>query len=53
MNKIQNWVKAHRAFSNYFLISLSLTFFDIIMSRTLEMFVGVVEANTISLIIGS
>lgn len=52
MNKFQNWVKTHKAFSNYFLISLSLTFLDIIMSRILEMFVGVVEANTISLVIG-
>lgn len=52
MNKINLWIQQHRAFSNYFLISLSLLFFDVICSRFCENFVGVVEANTISLVLG-
>ena len=52
MNRINRWIQQHRAFSNYFLISLSLLFFDVICSRFCENFVGVVEANTISLVLG-
>lgn len=52
MSKISIWIQQHRAFSNYFLISLSLLFFDVICSRFCENFVGVVEANTISLVLG-
>ena len=52
MNRINLWIQQHRAFSNYFLISLSLLFFDVICSRFCENFVGVVEANTISLVLG-
>ena len=49
---IKEWLNGHRQFSNYFFISLSLTFFDIIFSRFCENFTGAVEANTISLVFG-
>lgn len=52
INKIKKWRREHQKFSNYFLISLFLTFFDIIFSRFCEKFTGAVEANTISLIFG-
>lgn len=52
MNTFSTWIKNHREFCNYFVISCSLTIFDVIFSRFCERFVGVVEANTISLILG-
>ena len=50
--KIKQWIKAHRSFVIYFLISVFVTLVDIVVSRVSERFVDVVIANTIGVVTG-
>ena len=52
MEKIKQWIKAHRSFVIYFLISVFVTLVDIVVSRVSERFVDVVIANTIGVVTG-
>ena len=51
-DKINQWIKAHRSFVIYFLISVFVTLVDIVVSRFSERFVDVVIANTIGVVTG-
>lgn len=51
-NKISQWIKAHKAFVSYFLISVFVTLVDVVVSRVCERFVDVVIANTIGVVTG-
>ena len=51
-DKINQWIKAHRSFVIYFLISVFVTLVDIVVSRISERFVDVVIANTIGVVTG-
>lgn len=51
-DKINQWIKAHRSFVIYFLISVFVTLVDIVVSRVSERFVDVVIANTIGVVTG-
>ena len=50
--KIKQWIKAHRSFVIYFLISVFVTLVDIVVSRVSERFVDIVIANTIGVVTG-
>ena len=52
ISKINQWIKAHRSFVIYFLISVFVTLVDIVVSRVSERFVDVVIANTIGVVTG-
>ena len=52
MKKIKIWIKEHRLFSSYFLISVLVTFIDIFVSRLCEIRLNEVESNTIGVISG-
>ena len=52
MEKIKQWIKAHRSFVIYFLISVFFFFFFFFVSRVSERFVDVVIANTIGVVTG-
>ncbi len=49
---IRNWIREHRAFVNYFLISCFVTIIDIVVSRICESFIDIVVANTIGVVVG-
>jgi len=51
-NKISQWIKAHRSFVIYFLISVFVTLVDIVVTRISERFVDIVIANTIGVVTG-
>ena len=51
-NKISQWIKAHKAFVSYFLISVFVTLVDVVVSRVSERFVDIVIANTIGVVTG-
>ena len=51
-DKIGQWIKAHRSFVIYFLISVFVTLVDVVVSRVSERFVDIVIANTIGVITG-
>lgn len=51
-NKISQWIKAHKAFVSYFLISVFVTLVDVVVSRVCERFVDVVIANSIGVVTG-
>lgn len=52
MDKIKQWIRDHKAFVTYFLISVFVTLIDIAVSRICENFVEVVIANTIGVVTG-
>jgi putative flippase GtrA len=52
ISKINQWIKAHRSFVIYFLISVFVTLVDVVVSRVSERFVDVVIANTIGVVTG-
>lgn len=52
MDKIKQWVRDHKAFVTYFLISVFVTVIDIAVTRICESFVDVVVANTIGVVTG-
>lgn len=52
ISKIKEWIKAHRSFVIYFLISVFVTLVDVVVSRVSERFVDVVIANTIGVVTG-
>lgn len=49
---MKKWIKEHRAFSNYFMISCFVTIIDILLSRVCELFTVAVVANTIGVVVG-
>ena len=51
-NKINQWIKEHRSFVIYFLISVFVTLVDIVVTRVSERFVDIVIANTIGVVTG-
>lgn len=49
---IQDFIKQHKAFVVYFLISVAVTIIDVLVSRVGEIFLNVVVANTIGVVTG-
>lgn len=52
VSKIKQWIKTHKAFVTYFLISVFVTVVDIVLSRVCERFVDIIIANTIGVVTG-